>query len=929
MAKPGDKIKHYEILGQLGKGGMGEVYLAQDTALDRKVAIKFLPEEMQKDGTARARLLREAKAAASLDHPFICKIFETGEIDNKSYIVMEYVEGKDLRDKLDEGLLPLRDSLQMALEIAEALEEAHGKGIAHRDLKPANIMLTPQGHVKVMDFGLAKQILPKGEEAITKTLTQASLTEQGAIVGTLAYMSPEQAKGDEIDERSDIFSLGILLYEMASGNHPFSKPSAIETLSSILRDPTPAVSVTPKMVNPVLSPILRRALAKDPADRYQKVAELSVEIRKLLRETVGGPRLLFRGWQLVAGAALIIAMIITGAWFLFRRPEVSLPAKSPIKLSILISDFENKTGDPVFEGALEQAFGLGLDAPLISIYDRPTARKLIKQLSPGTDNRLDVEQAKLISAREGIDVIVTASIEPKGDGYVIKVWAVDSTTSRKIVERTETIKTKADVLQAVPVLAAELRSELSGVPLDSTQAFELETSTTTSLEALNAYTRAQELIAEGKQEEAIAEYERAIKEDPEYGRAYSGLGVIYLFYRGEREKAKEYLEQALTHIETMTEREKYRTRCIWYGLTKDYQKIIEESLALLEKFPADSAAHGNLSYAYAMVRDMAKALEHGEIMAELFPENVNARFNLSGFALATGDFERAKRESNKTLELDPNHDGAYINLALSELGLGQSALASKAYEQLKTLSPYTSSLGTMGLADIALYEGRLESAKEILQQGIDEDLENNLPGLAAEKMIMLAHTYLILGENDLAHQLADQAYAERKQVDVMVPVSLIYLELGRMDNAVSIASEFNKQLESEPRAYAKLIEGEIAKKQGGIPKAIELFNESQQLINTWLVHLSLGKAYLDAEAFTKAHSEFETCLRRRGESAYVYFNEHPSFYYFPQIHYYLGRALEGIGSPGAGDAYQKFLQIKLKGKGDWMIEDARRRLGSL
>jgi tetratricopeptide (TPR) repeat protein len=622
-------------------------------------------------------------------------------------------------------------------------------------------------------------------------------------------------------------------------------------------------------------------------------------------------------------------MIITGAWFLFRRPEVSLPAKSPIKLSILISDFENKTGDPVFDGALEQAFGLGLDAPLISIYDRPTARKLMKQLSPGTDNRLDVEQAKLICAREGIDVIVTASIEPKGDGYVIKIWAIDSVTSRKIVERTETIKTKADVLRAVPVLAAELRSELSGVPLDSTQAFEQETSTTTSLEALNAYNRAQELFAEGKQEEAIAEYERAIEEDPEYGRAYSGLGVIYLFYRGDHEKGKEYIRQALTHIETMTEREKYRTRCIWYGLTKDYQKIIEESIALLEKFPADSAAHGNLSYAYFMLRDMSKAAEHGEIMADIYPNNVGARFNLSCYALGAGDFESAKREANKTLEFDPNYELAYINLALSELGLEQSALASKAYEQLKTLSSYGSSLGTMGLADIALYEGRLESAREILKQGIEFDLKNNMPNLAAEKMVMLAHTHLILGENDLALQLADQAYAERKEIFVKVPVSLIYLELGRVDQAVSIASELDKQLESEPRAYAKIIEGEIIKKQGDIHKAIELFNESLQLFDTWLVHLSLGKAYIDAEAFTKAHSEFEICLRRRGEATSVYFNDHPSFYYFPQVHYYLGRALEGIGSPGAADSYQKFLQIKLKGKGSWMIEDARRRLGSL
>ena len=928
MASTGDKVKHYEILDQIGKGGMGEVYLAQDTSLDRKVAIKFLPEEMQKDAKARVRLVREAKAAASLDHPFICKIFETGEFEAKAYIVMEYIEGTDLRGKLDEGTLSMRDALQMALEIAEALEEAHEKGIIHRDLKPANIMITPRGHVKVMDFGLAKHFLTEGDGDISQTMTQESLTEHGAIVGTLAYMSPEQARGESVDVRSDIFSLGIILYEMTTGRHPFSKSNPLETLTSILRDSTPAVNVKPKMMNPILSPVLRKALAKEPKNRYQNIKELIDAIHKFQKDFLGGGRLRLRWWQIAAGAALIIAMIVTGGWLFTRRQGVDASGAGPEPISILIADFENKTGDPVFDGALEQAFGLSLDAPLISIYDRPTARKLMKQLSPGADNRLDAERAKLICAREGINIIVAASIEPKGDGYVIKVWAIDSVTSKKVVERTETIKTKADVLQATQVLAAELRSKLSGIPLDSAQTFEEETSTTTSLEALNAYNRAQELIAAGEQEDAIAEYLRAIEEDLEYGRAYSGLGVIYLS-RGEYEKGKEYLKQALIHIETMTEREKYRTRCIWYGLTRDYQKIIEESIALLEKFPADSAGHGNLSYAYFMVRNMPKAAEHGEIMAELYPKNVGARYNLSWYALGAGDFELAKQEANKTLELDTKYEQAYITLALSELALDQSAQAVKAYEQLKILSSWGFSLGTMGLADIALYEGRLESAKKILEEGIDTDLESKTPDLAAHKMVMLAHAYLLLEQNDLALKLADQAYAERKEIDVKVPVSRVYLELGRVAQAGSIASELGKQLESEPRAYAKIIEGEISKKQGDIQKAIELFNESQQLLDTWLVHLSLGKVYLEAEAFTKAHSEFEICLRRGGETASIFFNDHPSFYYFPQIHYYLGRTLEGLGSSAAADAYQKFLQIKLKGKGDWMIEDARRRLGSL
>lgn len=931
MPESRDKIKHYEIIEPIGKGGMGEVFLAQDTVLDRKVAIKFLPESMQKDAKARARLLREAKAAASLDHPFICKIYETGEIEEKAYIVMEYIEGKDLSEKLDEGILPLRDSLQMALEIAEALEEAHEKNIIHRDLKPSNIMLTPHGHVKVMDFGLAKQILPGGdeEEAITKTLTKASITEQGAIVGTIAYMSPEQAKGEEIDTRSDIFSLGILLYEMTSGKHPFSKSSPIETLSSILRDATPPTNIKPKMVNPLLTPILRKALAKEPENRYQNVRDLVLDIQKLQRETAVGIGLLYRRLPLIATTILVITILLTGIWWFILRGKVSIPEKGPEPISVLISDFQNQTGDPVFDGALEQAFGIGLEgASFISVYTRPKARKLVTQLYPGADDRLDIERAQLLSAREGINVVVAGLIESKGDGYSIKIWALDPVSSEQVAECTKTIKTKAEVLQAAHVLATELRSDLGGTPPVSAQALEEETSTTTSLEALNAYTNAQKLNAIGKQEEAIAEYLRATEEDPNFGRAYSGLAMIY-FNRGQMQKGKDYLRQALTHINSMSDREKYRTRNVWYFLTRDYQKVIEEGSALVAKFPADSTAYGNLAVAYFFLRNMPKAVEHGQKMVELFPKNVDARYNLSWYALGAGDFELAKQEANKALELDAKQVEAYVTLALSELALNRPAQAAENYQKLKPLSFWGSSLSTQGLADIALYEGRLNNAKKILESGISEDLKNKRPDLAAQKMVMLAYTYLLLGEKNLAVKFADQAIVSFNELDVLVPIAQIYIETGRETRASSLAAELNKQLESEPRAYAKIIEGEITKKKGDIYKAIDLFKESQEMLDTWLVHLSLGKAFLEAEAYTKAHSEFETCFRRRGEATSVFFNDKPSYYYFPPVHYYLGRTLEGLGSAAAADSYQKFLEIKLKGEGDWMIEDARRRLSAL
>ena len=248
MVSPGDRIQHYEVVRLLGKGGMGEVYLARDTALERNVALKFLPDELEKDPRMRERFLREAKSAAALDHPFICKIYETGTYQGKGYIAMEYVEGETLKDRMERERVPLKEAIRITLEIGEALENAHKAGIVHRDLKPANIMLSSQGHTKVMDFGLAKHILPGTDASgVSRTMTQQSLTGQGAIAGTIAYMSPEQAKGSAIDGRSDIFSLGIILYEMITGGNPFSKPTPIETLTSILRDAAPATHVTPKV----------------------------------------------------------------------------------------------------------------------------------------------------------------------------------------------------------------------------------------------------------------------------------------------------------------------------------------------------------------------------------------------------------------------------------------------------------------------------------------------------------------------------------------------------------------------------------------------------------------------------------------------------------------------------------------------------------
>ena len=928
MISPGDKVKHYEILELIGKGGMGEVFLAQDTILDRKVAIKFLPEEMQKDDLAHMRLLREAKAAASLDHPFICKIYEAAELEGKVFIVMEYVEGKNLQEKLDEGILSMRDSLQIALEIAEALEDAHKKGIIHRDLKPSNIMLTPQGHAKVMDFGLAKYFLTEGEEDITKTLTKASLTEKGAVVGTIAYMSPEQARGEAVDTRSDIFSLGIIIYEMTTGRHPFSKSSPIETLTSILRDATPPVTVKPKMMNPVLSPVLRKALAKEPENRYQNIKELIEEIRRLQREIFGAGRFVLRGWPLAASISVIVVLLAVGAWLLTRRLPLSSGTSEQQPLSLIITDFQNKTGDTDFDESLEDLLRIGLEgASFISVYDRSSARDFAKETDPGSYGQINSKMAQIICTREGIDAIVDGSIERSGEEYIISVQAMDPVKNEEKARISRKIKNKDEVLRAAEYISTRLRKKLGDIQPESAEVFAQETFTSSSLMALNAYSRGQE-YQHTNREEAIKQYLKAIDNDPSLGRAYAGLGMVYYSLQ-QHELAEKYFQMALARLDGMSDREKYRTQGGYYIIKKDYPRAIDAYSNLVEKFPADTAGLTNLALAYFYSADMAMAAEVGRRAVELHPNESLPRYNLVWYLMGASDFNAAEQEAHSLIDLDPEYWEVYVCKALIELAQGLPVQATETYKQLGALHNNGTAYAASGLADIALYEGRLSEAKVILEEGIAFDLENAPKFIAADKYVTLARLYLSQGMKDLAVKYADQALATSRREEVMFVAADIYAQTGQEDKARDLQTELSKKIEPGYRAFSRMIGGRLSMVRGSMTGAIDLFLEAQDLANTWLSHFLLGQAYLEAGAFSEAYAAFDTCLKRRGEATSIFFNDLPTYRYLPPVFYYLGRAQEGLKSPEAINSYKAFLSIKERGEEDWMVEDARRRLNNL
>ena len=879
MHCPLKRLKHYELVSPIGKGGMGEVYLAQDEELERQVAVKFLPEALHQDPKARERFLREAKAAAALDHPFICKVFEAGEFQGRSYIVMEFVEGKSLRERIAEGPFPLADALRATLEVAEALEVAHAKGIVHRDLKPANLMCTPQGHIKVMDFGLAKHIVAEPAEASAVNLTRTmaagsareSITSPGVVLGTIAYMSPEQARGESVDARTDIFSLGVVLAEMLSGKHPFEKPTPVETLTSVLRDNPPPVHVKPKVLDPDLARILNRAMAKDAAARYPKIGELAADVRSLLADIEPRGSGL-RGWRAkvlaIGGAALILALT---AIVLFRPGKVSTPPGGPKPVKVLIADFENKTGDPVFDGALEQTFAIGLEgASFITLYDRGQARQLAGQMDPQGAGRLDKDTALLVSRREGVNIVVQAVIErEKAGGYTIRTRAVDPVSSDVLAENAETIPTKAGVLRAADILAGRLRASLEGVPVESIKEASKETFTAASLEAMKAYARAQDLTTAGKDAEAIKEYLKALEIDPNLGRAYAGLAVVYR-NRGELDQARKYYDKAMGLLDQMTDREKFRTRGGYYFINRNYKKAIEEFAALRSQYPMDLAGYINLPLAYFYARDMARAFEEGKKAVEAYPDRVNPLYNLTWYAIAADRLDDAEAAAQKVIKMDASFAEAHVCLGLVRILRGRSSDAAAEYGRLQGPDAYASSLGAAGSADLALYEGRQDEARKILEGAIPADVKNDLKAFANQKRLTLAEILVTAGRGNEAVKAVDALLTGESDDSAVFLGARIMIAAGKDDRARSLAATLGGRPAPEPQAYARLVEGEIDLGQGRVPEAIKKFHEAQNQVDTWIGRLALGRAYLAAGQFTEAYSEFESCFKRRGEAASVF-----------------------------------------------------------
>ena len=938
----GQKLGRYRIVKLLGLGGMGAVYRAWDEELGVAVAVKIVRPEIATDPEAardlEKRFKRELLLARQVTHPNVVRIHDMGEIDGVKYITMPYVEGVELSSILKENErgLPIEQVLTVARGVVSGLAAAHRAGVVHRDLKPANIMVeTGTGQAMIMDFGIARSST-SGDPAGTvgarlpKDALAAGLTVAGTIVGTLEYMAPEQFRGEEVDHRADIYAFGLILYDLLVGRRRRgSVRTAFEEAARRMDKPLPPLAQVRTDVPAPLERIVARCIQPDPGARYATTEDLAADLDRLdehgrLRPL---PKRFSRTFLVVASAAILAAL--AGTWQLARS---RVPAEAPPPMSVLVADFDNRTGDPVFDGSVEQALTVSLEgASFISAYPRGDAQGLVSRI--GKSGKLDETAARLVSRREGIKVVLAGTIEPAGSGYAVSVRAIDPAVEDPDAKPLATAAAKAsdkkDVLPVVARLASRLRGELGDTAPESARLADVETVTASSLEALQAYTRAQALADANEYQAALAAYQKTVELDPKFGRAYAGMGVIYTISKDEA-RSKAAYEQALKLVDRMSEREKYRTLGTYYmSVARNYEKAIENYETLVRLFPADDGGHANLGLAYLYTGNVSRAIEEARKALQIYPGSGGQRYNHAMYSMYAGDFDTAVAEGSRVVKEAPSFALAFLPVALSKLAKNDFEGALATYGQLEQTGPSGAALARLGRADLEMYRGRHRDALKILEEAITLDEKAGNTGILAQSQVAVAEVHLVAGDEKRAVAAARKAAALSSHESVLLPAALVLLHAGREQEAEKIALALDNMLQSHTTAYARLIRAEIRAHTERYGEAIELFRDSIKRRDTWFARFLLGKLYAETGHFAEAMAELDLCLKRRGEATDVFFYDTPSLRYLPPAYYWLGRAQQETGVADAAKSYGRFLALReTADPPDPLAKDARKRLGS-
>jgi tetratricopeptide (TPR) repeat protein/predicted Ser/Thr protein kinase len=824
----------YEILELLGEGGMGAVYKATDRALDRFVALKVIRRELASNPSILARFKQELLLAHQVTHRNVIRIYDLGEAEGVTFITMEFIEGKDLRTLIREKKkFPPEEAVAVIQQVCQALDAAHSVGVIHRDLKPQNVMQDASGRILVMDFGLAR------------TMEGEGMTQTGALVGTMEYMSPEQALGKDLDQRSDIFALGLILFELLTGNTPFRADSALASLIKRTQERAISISDIDAQIPGALTGIVSKCLERDVNERYQTTAAILTDLSRwrdkraaaTIKLDAVAPLGRTLPWPLITGimTAIIVAIVGLLAVPAVRNKILGGGAKSvgphqPV--TVLVADFVNHTGDPVLDETLEPMLNVALEgASFINAYSRGDARKQAKKLPNPTD-KLDEQSARLVAVNQGVNAVITGEISLRGDKYELSAIALDAVSGSVLAKANVTAADKQEILSDLPKLAAPIRKALGDTTPASVQ-FDAVSGgfTASSLEAVHQDALGVEEQFAGKFPEAFASFQKAAELDPKFARAYSGMAAMAQNL-GRSKDAVEYMKLAMEHVDRMTERERYRNRGLYYLTTGDWQNCVQEYTQLVAHYPADRVGQNNLATCYTQLRNAPKALEAAQHAVQIVPKGVGQRLNLSFISSFAGDFAAGEKEADAALEINSSAAQGYLVLAEAQLGQGQIEKAAEGYHQLERFGPLGVSTANAGLADLSAYQGKYAEAARILAQGAAADVAAKSADSAARKYAALANMEELQGHHAAALAAIGKALANSQSIQIKFLAAGSYVDAGDLAKAEKLAASLSSELTSEPQAYGKIVEGMIALKRNDAKEALKQITAANTLLDT-------------------------------------------------------------------------------------------------